>query len=57
MNAAKGKGNMDPRKAYMQQAAVELTSEGFALLNDKLEEAFTRYGRIAETELEQLDWP
>lgn len=56
-NVAKGKGNIDPRKAYRQQAAVELTSEGFIWLNDKLEEAFTRYGRIAETELEQLDWP
>lgn len=56
-NVAKGKGNFEPKRAYMQQAAVELASEGFAWLNDKLEEAFARYGRIAETELEQLDWP
>jgi hypothetical protein len=56
-NTAKGNGNMDPRKAYMQQAAVELTSDGFAWLNEKLEKAFTRHGQLAQTELEQLDWP
>jgi hypothetical protein len=27
-NSAKGQGNTDPRKAYRQQAAVELTSRG-----------------------------
>jgi len=49
--------NTDPRRAYMQQAHVELSQEGFVWLNNKLEEAFIRHGCLATTELEQLDWP
>jgi len=56
-NAAKGKGNADPRRAYRQQAAVELSPQGIAWLNERLERAFIQYGRLAATDLEHLDWP
>jgi hypothetical protein len=56
-NARKGAGNMDPRKAYRQQAAVELSAEGTAWLIDKLEAAFTMHGRLTQAELDELDWP
>jgi hypothetical protein len=56
-NAAKGSGNTDPRKAFMQQAAVELSPEGFAWLNAKLEDAFARFGKVPAAELSQLDLP
>ena len=56
-NAAKGQGNTAPRKAYRQQAAVELTSEGAAWLTTQLETAFARHGRVAPVQLSELDWP
>lgn len=56
-HAAKGKGNTDPRKAYMQQAAVELSPQGMAWLNKQLERAFTQHGKLASADLERLDWP
>ena len=56
-NARLGVGNTDPRKAYMQQAAVRLSSQGLAWLNAKLEAAFSSYGRVPQVELEELDWP
>ena len=56
-NAAKGSGNTDPRTAYRQQAAVELTPQGAAWLNERLELAFTRHGRLTPNDLDQLDWP
>ena len=56
-NVANGQGNVDPRRAYRQQAAVELSSQGTAWLNATLEEAFAEHGKISSAELEQLDWP
>ena len=56
-NAAKVQGNTDPRRAYRQQAAVELTSQGAAWLTTQLETAFARHGRIAPAQLAGLDWP
>jgi len=56
-SAAKGQGNTDPRRAYRQQAAVELTSQGADWLTTQLETAFARHGRIAPTQLAGLDWP
>jgi hypothetical protein len=50
-------GNTDPRKAYRQQAAVELSAQGFVWLNDRLEKAFAQHGKLAPDVLEQLDWP
>lgn len=56
-NAAKGTGNTDPRKAYMQQAAVELSLQGDAWLNRHLERVFAQHGRLTSAEMERLDWP
>jgi hypothetical protein len=56
-NAAKGQGNTDPRNAYRQHAAVELSPEGLAWLNSQLEHALTSYGKLAPAEMARLDWP
>lgn len=56
-NDASGLGNTDPRKAYRQQAAVELSREGAAWLGEKLQAAFDRYGIVPKADLDQLDWP
>lgn len=56
-NAAGGIGNLNPRRAYLQQPAVRLSDEGFHWLDERLEAAFRVHGRIAPADLEQLDWP
>lgn len=56
-NYQAGSGNTDPRKAYSQQAAVELTSEGLAWLDTRLEEAFAKHGKVAPADMDGLDWP
>jgi hypothetical protein len=56
-NMQKGTGNTDPRRAYRQQAAVELSPEGAAWLVEKLEAIFIQHGRVAPAELASLDWP
>lgn len=56
-NSARGNGNINPHKAYMQQATVQLSSQGFDWLNAEMEKAFSKHGRVTATELEQLDWP
>ena len=56
-HARNGMGNTDPRRAYRQQAAVKLSREGLAWLSERLERAYTRYGKLAPVMLEQLDWP
>lgn len=56
-NAARGKGNTDPRKAYRQQAAVELSVEGFSWLAERLQAAFDEHGTVPQDTLHQLDWP
>jgi hypothetical protein len=56
-NARKGGGNTDPRRAYSQQAAVQLTDEAFEWLNHRLEIAFAKSGKLTPAELETLDWP
>ncbi|MHB1236295.1 MAG: hypothetical protein ACYCY7_01915 [Gallionella sp.] len=56
-NYQAGSGNTDPRKAYSQQAAVELTSEGLAWLDARLDEAFAKYGKVAPADMVGLDWP
>ena len=50
-------GNVDPRKAVRQQAAVRLTPEAAAWVSTQLELAFRESGRIAPAELNELDWP
>jgi hypothetical protein len=56
-NAKLGEGNTDPRRAYMQQAAVELSIEGREWLAERLQLAFDRYGKVPQDALDQLDWP
>ena len=56
-NAAQGEGNTDPRRAYQQQAAVELSAEGFSWLSEQLQVAFERHGTVPRDELDKLDWP
>ncbi len=56
-NLAQGKGNTDPRKAYLQQAAVELTPEGFSWVNERLERAFAQHGKLTPADMAHLDRP
>jgi hypothetical protein len=42
-------------RTLMQQAAVELSTEGYAWLNQKLEIAFARYGKVPTSEIEKID--
>lgn len=56
-NAALAKGNTDPRQAYRQQAAVELSNEGRAWLSERLQSAFDEHGTIPKDSLAKLDWP
>lgn len=53
----RGEGNTDPRKAYRQQAAVELSAEGFSWLGERLQAAFDEHGMVPQDTLDQLDWP
>ncbi len=56
-HARRGDGNTDPRQAFRQQASVQLTKEAFAWLNQRLEIAFAKHGKLTPAELETLDWP
>jgi hypothetical protein len=56
-NAQKGDGNTNPRSACRQKAAMPLTNEAFAWLNQRLEQAFAKHGKLTPAELEKLDWP
>ena len=56
-NTARGNGNIDPRHAYRQQAAVELSSEGFSWLSNRLQAAFESHGKVSRNSLDELDWP
>jgi hypothetical protein len=56
-NAARGEGNTDPRRAYRQQAAIELSPQGRAWLNERLEAAFEAHGKVPADDLAKLDWP
>jgi HKD family nuclease len=56
-NAKRGEGNTDPRRAYMQQAAVELSNEGRKWLAERLQSAFALHGKVPQADLDQLDWP
>ena len=52
-----GVGNIDPRRAYNQQAQVMLTPHGFSWLNERLQDSFDTYGRVPGEFLDNLDWP
>ena len=50
-------GNIVPHLAYLQQARVQLASEGHAWLEQRLDEAFEVHGKISPSELSTLHWP
>jgi hypothetical protein len=56
-NTARGEGNTNPRRAYLQQAAVELSAEGFSWLGERLQAAFDEHGMVPQDTLDKLDWP
>jgi hypothetical protein len=56
-NAARGKGNTDPRSAYRQQAAVELSPQATTWLSERLQRAFDQHGTLPPAELAKLDSP
>ena len=56
-NAARGEGNTNPRRAYGQLAATELACEGSLWLNNRLETAFEKHGKIPLGELKGLMEP
>ena len=54
-NAARVKGNTDPRRAYRLQSQVRLSTDGLAWLNKQLQAAFDAHGTISHRELDKLD--
>ena len=56
-NAESGQGNTEPRRAFNQQAAVELTPAGISWLTDRMDRALSEKGRISAARLATLDWP
>ena len=50
-NVSLGKGNTEPRRSIMQKAAIELTPEAHAWLDQELRLAMDRFGRVADDEL------
>jgi len=55
-NADQGIGNVDPRQSIRQAAAVRLTEAGTSWLEEELERAFRRFGKVRAEEVEGLDW-
>ena len=53
-NAARGTGNTYPRRAYRQQAAVELSSQAIAWLGRRLQAAFDAHGKVPQDTLDEL---
>jgi PLD-like domain len=56
-NERRGVGNTDPRRAYMQQASVELSDIGRQWLAEQLQSKFDLHGTIPQADLDHLDWP
>ena len=54
-NAAAGIGNVNPRKSFQQQAAVELTPQATDWLSSRLEQALRLHGRVPPSDLAGLD--
>jgi len=55
-NADRGIGNVDPRQSIRQAAAVRLTEAGTSWLDEELELAFRKFGKVRAEEVEGLDW-
>ena len=56
-NAARGRGNTNPRKAYLQRADVQLSRDGLSWLSERLQAAFEAHGKVPQDTLDRLDWP
>ena len=56
-NLTAGTGNTNPRRAYRQQAHVELSADGVLWLSERIERAFAAHGKVLSETLEELDWP
>lgn len=54
-NKLSGKGNIDPRKAYSQQASVQLTQHSAYWLINELENKLKYLGKISDFELSELE--
>mgnify|MGYP001619110148 FL=1 len=54
-NKINGNGNVNPRKAYSQQAAVELTTEAANWLLSEIEYKLKYYGKISDSVLSKVD--
>ena len=54
-HAACGTGNTNPRHAFMQQPAVELSSRAIAWLGERLQAAFDAHGKVPQDTLDQID--
>ena len=54
-HAARGTGNTNPRRAFMQQPAVELSPEGSMWLSERLQAAFQIHGTVPQDTLGELD--
>jgi hypothetical protein len=52
-----GERNIKPKLTYARKPQVELTPEGAAWVEDRLQDAFRRRGFVQPFALEQLDWP
>lgn len=55
-NADRGVGNDDPRQSIRQAAAIRLSEAGASWLNEELESAFRRHGRLRAEKMPGLDW-
>lgn len=54
-NKIKGDGNINPRKAYMQQASVELTEDAASWLKDVIDTKLFYYGQISNSTLSEIE--
>lgn len=54
-NADRGIGNVDPRQSIRQAAAVRLTEAGRSWLEEELERAFGKFGKVRAEEVPGLD--
>jgi hypothetical protein len=55
-NADHGEGNVDPRQSIRQAAAIRLSEAGLSWLNEELEGAFRKCGKLSPAQLASLDW-
>jgi hypothetical protein len=56
-NATRGEGNTDPRLAYQQQPAVQLSARGITWLGERFQATLDRRGKVPQDDLDKLDWP